>query len=185
MSDVINAALLTPLYQWLLVDQCGDDPALQFGLFTNDYTVTCTDILTDYTECSAPGYAPVDLVGGDWTEYVSECVLTAAYPTFNISFSGPGDPAQTIYGYYLIAGELGVLYSSNNLSSPYSLPAGDSVIAVSLSWVLGQCGVASPASVRGLVSSRAVLAPGVPRPPAPRRRRRRADSGGGAEQRPQ
>lgn len=140
MADIINTGLIGTAYDWMTGQSPFSDPVLRFYLFVNNFTVDCDTVDSDLTKCTAPGYADQVLTPTSWSDSITSCVLSADYPTFNFSFTGPGTPGQTIYGYALSSDTYSAIWWANNLPSPYVLPPGASVIEVTLNLMIQECG---------------------------------------------
>jgi len=110
-----------------------DDPVLSFHLFASGpSTIDCDTVIADFVEITAPGYASVALNEANWTLSDSSCTVTGTYPQFTISFTGPGSPVQTVYGYWVQDDTTADFWWGDYLASPYLIPAGSSAINVVL-----------------------------------------------------
>lgn len=98
-------------------------------LFTNNLTPGKSNVLADITEATAPtGYAPITLVGSNWTTTSSLGVNSAVYSLQTFPFT----TGVTIYGYYVttIEGTPRLLWVERFSTAPYTLPAGGGEIAI-------------------------------------------------------
>lgn len=114
-------------------DSLGD---LTAHLYVNNHTPSVTDSVGAYTECTAPGYASLDLVGANWSLVTSAGACTATYPSFTETFTaGSG---QTVYGVYL-TDPTGALHSAGLLTTPFVIPSGGGSITLDLTYTHEQC----------------------------------------------
>lgn len=138
MADVLNNLLLDRKSKWALgIDNAL--PTLTVRLFVNNITPQCDDILSDYTECTAPGYAAETLTPGDWTGSTSSCVVTYNYPTITFTFTGPGVPGQTIYGHLVEDSDTGDLWWAGLWTTPYTIPPLGGAAELTIVWSDKQC----------------------------------------------
>lgn len=139
MADYISEALISRMAEWVLgID--GTLPTLRLCLFVNNIIITdCTNVISDFTQCSAPGYAGVDLVPGNWVGAITSCVEDDVYPTITYTLTGPGAPPQTIYGHYLIDTAAGDLWWSATWGTPFAIPGGGGQVKVNLNWSDMRC----------------------------------------------
>ncbi len=81
---------------WL---QYGVSNGVKYHLRTNSFVIGLTDTISDYDECSLPGYAAITVTAGDFTlTGVTEHLATVqAAP---ISFTCTSE-SVTVYGYYI------------------------------------------------------------------------------------
>jgi len=72
---------------------------LRLHLFVNDATPTSSDLLSQYTECTATGYGSIVLAGNQWT-FVIDPVTQTATATFPIqTFALTSN--VSVFGYYI------------------------------------------------------------------------------------
>jgi len=71
---------------------------LKLHLYVNNHTPVASDTLANYAECTDANYAPITLIGANWTIADNGSgVSQATYPTQVWTFAG----AVTIFGYYV------------------------------------------------------------------------------------
>jgi hypothetical protein len=72
---------------------------LRLHLYVNDITPTANDLLAQYHECTAAGYASIVLTGNLWSFVIDSTsqIATASFPeqTFALTSS------TSVYGYYI------------------------------------------------------------------------------------
>ena len=97
-------------------------------LFTNDKTPAETDVVGDYTEASATGYAAKTLTGSSWTVASDGGGTTeGSYAQQSFDFTA----AVTCYGYYVTnaAGAI-LLWAERFSDGPYTIPSGGGSVRV-------------------------------------------------------
>lgn len=98
-------------------------------LFSNNYTPTTTDTVSNYTEVSATGYSSQSLSPGNWTVSLISGVEVASYITLSFTLGS----SATIYGYYLTDSTNTVLVGAEQFSgSPYVYPSIGGTLNISL-----------------------------------------------------
>ena len=134
MADVLN----DPLVDFMALASLGADPVpptLRLILYVNNLAAyTHATILADLTECTAPGYAGVDLNPVNWTGGVVAGVADYLYPPITFTMTGPGGPAQTVYGQAVVNTADGVLWWGSKWTTPFAIPSGGGAVQVSLFW---------------------------------------------------
>jgi hypothetical protein len=66
-------------------------------------------------------------------------VANYTYPQVTFNFTGPGAPAETIYGHYVSNGAGGALLWAQLWAQPFVIPSGGGSVAVNPSWSDKQC----------------------------------------------
>ena len=91
-------------------------------LFTNNITPNGTTALTDLTEATTPGYAPVTLAGASWTTVITNGAGLAVYSQQIFTFT----TGVTLYGYYVTTIGLSpqLLWVEVFTNAPWTLPDG-------------------------------------------------------------
>lgn len=137
-ADILNEEAIDLMAQFIL-GMSPTGPTLVFHLFVNNWEVGCTDILSDYTECTAPGYASQAADSAHWTGSTVSCVAGYTHPNLTFTFTGPGSPGQTIYGHWV--GDVGTsrVFWAQSWATPYVIPAGGGSVVISPSWSDKQC----------------------------------------------
>jgi hypothetical protein len=121
-----------------LVGQASD-PALQIGLYVNNFTPVWEMVLSDLTECTAPGYARFTFLPTSWVQNdPGSSPITNTYPPVLFSFTGTS--GQTLYGYLVYDLNNSCLLYAERFGSPYTLPSGASNYVVIPTFSFGQCG---------------------------------------------
>ena len=94
---------------------------VKLHLFKNDYTPVEGSVVADFTECTADGYAAIELTDSSFTAESSAGVTTAEYEQQTFTLTG----ASTDYGYYITnnAGTQ-VLWAERFSDAPHSIPSG-------------------------------------------------------------
>lgn len=93
MQEVIPDAALVPALQKLA------DQNITYRLFTNNVTPDQATVLGDLTEAAWTGYAPITVIGSEWTpnDPVGGVGLLLHPPIAHVNSSGSN---QSAYGYY-------------------------------------------------------------------------------------
>lgn len=102
-----------------------------FRLWVNDFDPDYSSDIGDFTECTADGYAPVDVTSPPWTITFSSGVAQAQYPLITFNFDAYAGPAITIYGWYLTpyGSPPSEWLHARRLDTPYELnAAGDTLV---------------------------------------------------------
>jgi hypothetical protein len=95
---------------------------------------------TDFTECTAPGYAAVTLTPASWVGTVPGVTRLYTYPPFTITFTGPGSPGQTIYGHWVEDGSGAHQVIWGQLwAVPFVIPSVGGAVVISPTITLKQC----------------------------------------------
>jgi hypothetical protein len=99
---------------------------LNLALFTSNTTPTTASVFSDFTLCTATGYADQVLAGGSWTFADETTYSQASYATQTFTFTS----GTTIYGYIIYNPSGDVLFGGELFSDgPYSFSsAGGSVV---------------------------------------------------------
>ena len=94
---------------------------VKLHLYTNDYTPVEGSTISNFTECTASGYAAITLTGSSFTVSTAAGVTTAEYAQQTFTLTG----ASTDYGYYITdnAGTQ-VLWAERFSDAPHSIPSG-------------------------------------------------------------
>ena len=102
---------------------------LVLHLYKNDPTLDQTTVIGGVTEVGAGvGYAPITLVGTNWTTTTPGGQGTAVYSEVTFSFT----TSQSVYGYYVTSTSSSTLLWLERFSgAPFTLPAGGGTIAIS------------------------------------------------------
>lgn len=95
-------------------------------LYTNNLTPGKSTVLGDITEATEAGYAPLVLVGTNWTIATNLGVNTASYALQTFTFT----EAVTAYGYYLTTQDDELLWVEKFSDGPYTLPSDGGQMAV-------------------------------------------------------
>jgi hypothetical protein len=107
-------------------------------LFVNFHVPTYLDLVSDYVECTWPGYAPLVLFPLSW-EVISSSGDFAEYQypllTWNLDASGQG--GQTVFGYYVEQG--GLLLYAEMFPAPFPIPPDGGQIPIQLYFTDEQC----------------------------------------------
>lgn len=101
---------------------------VKIHLYTNNKTPAEDDVLGDYTEATASGYAEITLAGGDWTIDTSANTTTGEYD--QVSFDFTSDEPD-IYGYYVTDNANSILLWAERFSDgPYAIPSGGGSVKI-------------------------------------------------------
>lgn len=111
-------------------------PTPELGLYVNNQTPTCTDLIGDYTACTLVGYAPFVLATGNWVAVDVGCVWTWTYPQLTTTMTTGG---QTIYGYYVYDSTSGTLMWAEKEATSFPVPSGGGVYKLTISWTSKNC----------------------------------------------
>lgn len=135
MSIVVPDIAETLLLQYIVNMIGSDGNAAPAGghrllrLFTNNLTPAEATTQSTITEAvGATGYAPITLVGTQWTTTQLAGVTTAVYSEQTFTFT----TAVTVYGYYVTTIEVSprLLWLERFSGAPFQLPAGGGEIAI-------------------------------------------------------
>lgn len=104
---------------------------LTLKLYTNNVTPDKSQTASSFTECTASGYAAVNLAAASWTVTqgtgAGTTATTASYPQQTFTLTG----SATVYGYYLVGGTSAKCYFAELFTGgPYSIPSGGGTISV-------------------------------------------------------
>ena len=99
---------------------------VELHLYKTDVTPAEGDVVGDYTECDAAGYASVTLTGASWTVSTAAGTTTGSYAQQTFTFTA----AQDVYGYYCTNAAGTVLLWAEKFSSTFSIPSGGGTIKV-------------------------------------------------------
>ena len=137
MAGIWTAAGSIEVCQFLTGQQ--SDPDLEIGLYVNNFTPVWETILSDLTECTAPGYARFNFLPSSWVPNdTGSSPITNTYPPVLFSFTGPA--GQTLYGYFVYDVNNSCLLYAEKFGSAYTLPTGASNYVVIPTFSFGQCG---------------------------------------------
>jgi hypothetical protein len=103
--------------------------SLVLRLFSNNYTPSSTDTVSNYTELSGYGYSSVALTPSNFT-FTQGNPVTGTYPQITFTFTGA---AGLIYGYFVTQASSGNLIFANRFSNaPISIANNGDQIRVTL-----------------------------------------------------
>jgi len=103
-----------------------DDVVLH--LYTNDKTPAEGDVLGDYTESTATGYAAETLTGSSWSVSTTSGTTTGEYPQVTFTYEA-AEP--DIYGYYVTNNaEDTLLWAERFSDGPYAIPSGGGSVKI-------------------------------------------------------
>jgi hypothetical protein len=103
-----------------------DDVVLH--LYTNDKTPAEGDVLGDYTESTATGYAAETLTGSSWSVSTTGGTTTGEYPQVTFTYEA-AEP--DIYGYYVTNNaEDTLLWAERFSDGPYAIPSGGGSVKI-------------------------------------------------------
>lgn len=96
-------------------------------LYTNNYTPNENATLATLAEASQSGYAPITLVGSNWTTTLVTGSSTAVYSEQTFSFT----TGVNVYGYF-VTDTTGtkLLWLERFSGAPFTLPSGGGTIAI-------------------------------------------------------
>ncbi len=121
MADVLSDVAIDLIAEFILGQQ-GVLLQLSVGLFVNDVQVTSQTVFSDLVECTAPGYARFVLNPALWQGGVQAGVASFSYPALTFQITGPGNPAQTVYGHFVYdATSKNILWAAN-WNPPWAIP---------------------------------------------------------------
>lgn len=96
-------------------------------LFTNNQTPAQSDVLSNYTESVAAGYAASTLTGTAWTISTVAGTSSAQYAQQTFSFSA----AETLYGYYITDNAATqVIWAERFAAAPFTMPVSGGVVDI-------------------------------------------------------
>lgn len=136
--DVLNEAAVGLMAEFMLgIAQ----PAISivYHLFVNNVTVSYATVIGDLTECTAPGYASQAAPDAGWSGSVSAGVANYTHPDLTFSMTGPGSPAQTVYGHWAEDSTTGDILWAQTWATPFAIPAGGGAVVVSPTWQDEEC----------------------------------------------
>lgn len=114
-------------------------PSLVLHLFVNQWNLANNTVAANLVECTVPGYAAIPLIPANWVGSTTNGVGTYTYPVLSFTFTGPGSPAQTIYGHWIGDSVTGNVLWGFTWPNPYAIPASGSTIYLAPSWANQQC----------------------------------------------
>ncbi|MHB8735440.1 MAG: hypothetical protein ACYC6M_09085 [Terriglobales bacterium] len=138
MADVLNNAAIDRLARWIL-GLAGAAPALELRLFQTPVVVTNQTVESQLSEVTAPGYAPVGLVAANWSGSTTGGIAVYNYPVIQITFTGQGVPAQTVYGHWIRDTLTAQLLWAQTWVTPYAIPPGGGSVFLTPTWQDQQC----------------------------------------------
>lgn len=139
MADILNSLCIDQVSKYVL-GKTVTTPSLTLGLYVNNYTPTSESLLANFTECTAPGYARIALPQSGWTGSTVLGVATYTYTTVTFSLSGPGSPAQTIYGHFILDLTSNKVWWAQLWTTPYVIPgAPTSQPSITPQWQMQMC----------------------------------------------
>ncbi len=115
-------------------------PALALGLYVNNLAPGPTFQFPAVIECSAPGYARVPLLLGNWSGTVQNAIADFTYPPITFGITGPGNPPQTVFGHFYVDTKSNEIWWAQLWATPWVIPP--VVIqnpVVYPTWLLQQC----------------------------------------------
>jgi hypothetical protein len=134
--DPFQAVLTFAGAEYLLDVQLGRvTPVTDFycRLFVNSWFPARNDTITDYTECTLPEYAAVDMVPDSWipVDHPPEATRTYSTMVFNFAANGGG---VTIYGFYLTEASGEIVIWAEAFQEPLSVPSLGTTLPLSVTW---------------------------------------------------
>jgi hypothetical protein len=95
---------------------------LLLHLYTNNRIPTESDNHTDYSEVLSSGYAPIELIGDNWTITNTDGISRAEYPLTIFNFTSA---VAAVYGWYIttldVAGNTALYLVQKFIDGPYSI----------------------------------------------------------------
>lgn len=105
-------------------------------LFKNNFTVSETAILADFTEADFDGYAAINIVDGStWTGPVLDAsgnIKTVSPSTYTFIENSPETTPNTVYGFYITDSTGVLLVAAQNFSAPLDFTGGGAQVTVEL-----------------------------------------------------
>jgi hypothetical protein len=95
-------------------------------LYATDTSVSDNTLISNLTECTSNGYAPITLVSNAWTVGQSGGVTTGSYAQQTFSFN----TNAVSYGYYVTDTLGNLLWLERFSGAPFSIPDGGGTIAI-------------------------------------------------------
>ncbi len=121
MADVLTDDAINYMAQFIL-----GGPALvvqlRLGLFVNNVEFTNETEFADLVLCTAPGYAPIDLPWDHWVGGTADGMASYAYPLVSFGITGPGNPAQTVFGHVVYTKGSNVALWGQTWPNPWQIP---------------------------------------------------------------
>jgi hypothetical protein len=107
-------------------------------LFVNFYHPTPFSDVSDFKECSWPGYSPFAINSGSWVNTSGfQPVSVWAYPLLTWVFDPSGQTPQTVFGYWVEAG--GHVLYAEAFAAPFPIPPEGGEVPINLYWTDEQC----------------------------------------------
>ncbi len=105
-------------------------------LFTNNYTPSIGDTVSNYTESTASGYAAITLTGSSWTVSTVSTITTASYGQQTFTYTG----GESLFGYYVTDNTGAILIGAERFSgAPWTIPSAGGTVSLTPSFTLGVC----------------------------------------------
>lgn len=122
MADVLTNACVDAIAQYIL-GKANQARSLSLGLFVNNIAFQSGTALANLTECTAPGYARMPLGAANWTggTILGVATYTQLVQTFGIT--GQGNPAQTVFGHFVIDTNTNTVLWGQTWATPWVIPA--------------------------------------------------------------
>lgn len=95
-------------------------------LYGNDVTPSASNVITDLTQCTSSGYAPITLVSANWTTTQAAGVTTAVYSLQTFTFN----TNAVAYGYYVTDTAYNLLWLERFSGAPFTIPSGGGSVSV-------------------------------------------------------
>lgn len=102
-------------------------------LFVNEWFPARNDNLSDYVECTLPGYAYEEMLPHNWSQQPSPPEATYTYATVTFTFNANAG-GVTLYGFYLTNADGGVLVWAEAFQEPLSVPSMGTTLPLSVTW---------------------------------------------------
>ena len=102
-------------------------------LYTNEWFPARNDVLTDYVECTLPGYDYFEMLPAGWNPVPAPPEATRVYSTINFTFDA-NSGGTTIYGFILTNADGGVLVWAQAFQEPLSVPSMGTTLPLSVTW---------------------------------------------------
>lgn len=138
MAVVVNQYLVN-LAAGLILGIGQNPDKWTFHLFVNLYTPTPQDSVSNYTECTIPGYSPIQLNPSLWSGgIVAGPRAFWQYPMITWVFDAYATAQQTIFGYWVQDSTGNVLYSEL-FPAPFPVPPTGGELPLIPTWSDEQC----------------------------------------------
>ena len=138
MADILVNQMIDNLAQYAF-GAAPARPSLTYHLFVNNVTITSATLLANLTECTAPGYAAINVPYTSWSGATAAGVANYSAPNITFSLTGQGAPAQTVYGHYVTDQTSGVLLFGLTWAAPWAIPSGGGPVLITPKWTTQQC----------------------------------------------